>query len=237
MKKLYQITSALLMVVLFMACTKKEVATDTKLSYSFSASNLNASLSSNASASASGAVVAAGTNGSINWTTASVNVAKIEFSATKSGSGAISLETKNLYLVNALKPDSLSGTVSLASGVYENNQFNLTLASSLTNPPLLLTGTYIEASGTKIPVRFEMNQAQVVKLEAKRVEVTAGTYVAKVTVQLNALVTGLTASDFGQTTRTGTNNMIIISSTINRALYEKLVARFTSTLSVDFSKQ
>ncbi|GGH01766.1 hypothetical protein GCM10007422_15740 [Pedobacter zeae] len=218
-----------------MACTKKETATDTKLSYSFSASNLNASLSSNASAS--GAVVAPGTNGSINWSTASVNVAKIEFSAIKSGSGAINLETKNLYLVNALKPDSLSGTVALASGVYENNQFNLTLASSLTNPPLLLTGTYIEASGTKIPVRFEMNQAQVVKLEAKRVEVTAGTYVAKVTVQLNALVTGLTASDFGQTTRTGSNNMIIISSTINRALYEKLVTRFTSTLSVDFSKK
>ncbi|MBB4106447.1 hypothetical protein [Pedobacter zeae] len=235
MKKLYQITCAMLVVVLFMACTKKETATDTKLSYSFSASNLNASLSSNASAS--GAVVAPGTNGSINWSTASVNVAKIEFSAIKSGSGAINLETKNLYLVNALKPDSLSGTVALASGVYENNQFNLTLASSLTNPPLLLTGTYIEASGTKIPVRFEMNQAQVVKLEAKRVEVTAGTYVAKVTVQLNALVTGLTASDFGQTTRTGSNNMIIISSTINRALYEKLVTRFTSTLSVDFSKK
>lgn len=235
MTKLYKLTSALLMLVLFMGCTKKEVATDTKLSYSFSASNLNASLSSNASAS--GAVVAAGTNGSINWSTASINVAKIEFSATKSGSGAINLETKNLYLVNALKPDSLSGTVSIASGVYENNQFNLTLASSLTNPPLLLTGTYIEASGTKIPVRFEMNQAQVIKLEAKRVEVTAGTYVAKVTVQLNALVTGLTASDFGQTTRTGTNNMIIISSTINKTLYDKLVARFTSTLSVDFSKQ
>ncbi|SDD82784.1 hypothetical protein [Pedobacter soli] len=235
MTKLYKLTSALLMLVLFMGCTKKEVDTDTKLSYSFSASNLNASLSSNASAS--GAVVAAGTNGSINWSTASINVAKIEFSATKSGSGAINLETKNLYLVNALKPDSLSGTVSIASGVYENNQFNLTLASSLTNPPLLLTGTYIEASGTKIPVRFEMNQAQVIKLEAKRVEVTAGTYVAKVTVQLNALVTGLTASDFGQTTRTGTNNMIIISSTINKTLYDKLVTRFTSTLSIDFSKQ
>jgi len=235
MKKLYHFTSALMLVVLFIGCTKKEVATDAKLSYSFSASNLNASLSSNASAS--GAVVAAGTNGSINWATASINVAKIEFSATKSGSGAINLETKNLYLINALKPDSLSGTVALASGVYENNQFNLTLASSLTNPPLLLTGTYIETSGTKIPVRFEMNQAQVIKLEAKRVEVTAGTYVAKVTVQLNALVAGLTASDFGQTTRTGTNNMIIISSTINKALYEKLVARFVSTLSVDFSKQ
>ncbi|QIL41409.1 hypothetical protein G7074_20370 [Pedobacter sp. HDW13] len=235
MTKLYHLTSALLVVVLFMGCTKKEVAADTKLSYSFSATNLNASLSSNASAS--GAVVAAGTNGSINWATASINVAKIEFSATKSGSGAINLETKNLYLVNALKPDSLSGTVAIASGVYEKNQFSLTLTSSVTNPPLLLTGTYIEASGTKIPVRFEMNQSQLIKLEAQRVEVTAGTYLARVTVQLNALVTGLTASDFGQTTRTGTNNMIIISTTINKALYEKLTARFTSTLSVNFSKQ
>lgn len=234
MKKLYNITFAALLVMLFTYCTKKEVAADTKLSYSFSAGNLSASLSSNATAS--GAVVAPGTNGSINWTTASINIAKIEFSATKAGA-PISLESKNLYLVNALKPDSLSGTVSLVAGVYEHNQFNLTMSSSLTNPPLLLTGNYIEASGTKIPVRFEMNQTQLIKLEAPRVEVTSGAYLAKVTIQLNALVTGLTASDFGQTTRTGTNNTIIISNTINKALYDKLIARFTSTLSVSFSKQ
>lgn len=234
MKKFYNIIFVALLAVLFTNCTKKEVAADTKLSYSFSAGNLSASLSSNAAAS--GAVVAPGTNGSINWTTASINIAKIEFSATKTGT-PVSLESKNLYLVNALKPDSLSGTVSLAAGVYEHNQFNLTMSSSLTNPPLLLTGTYIEASGTKIPVRFEMNQTQLIKLEAARVEVTSGAYLAKVTIQLNALVTGLTASDFGQTTRTGTNNTIIISNTINKALYEKLIARFTSTLSVNFSKQ
>jgi len=234
MKKFYNIIFVALLAVLFTNCTKKEVAADTKLSYSFSAGNLSASLSSNAAAS--GAVVAPGTNGSINWNTASINIAKIEFSATKAGT-PVSLESKNLYLVNALKPDSLSGTVSLVAGVYEHNQFNLTMSSSLTNPPLLLTGTYIEASGTKIPVRFEMIQTQLIKLEAARVEVTSGAYLAKVTIQLNALVTGLTASDFGQTTRTGTNNTIIISNTINKALYEKLVARFTSTLSVNFSKQ
>lgn len=234
MRKFYTIASAALLMLLFTNCTKKEVPADTKLSYSFSASNLNASLSSNATAS--GAVVAPGTNGSINWTTASVNIAKVEFSATKAGT-PISLESKNLYLVNALKPDSLSGTVSLVSGVYEHNQFNLTMNSSTTNPPLLLTGTYIEASGTKIPVRFEMNQPQLIKLEAARVEVTSGTYLAKVTIQLNALVIGLTASDFGQTTRTGVNNMIVISNTINKMLYDKLITRFTSTLSVNFSKQ
>ncbi|MDQ0639845.1 hypothetical protein QF042_003410 [Pedobacter sp. W3I1] len=234
MKKFYTIASAALLMLLLTNCTKKEVAADTKLSYSFSASNLNASLSSNATAS--GTVVAPGTNGSINWTTASVNIAKVEFSATKAGT-PVSLESKNLYMVNALKPDSLSGTVSLVSGVYEHNQFNLTMNSSTTNPPLLLTGTYIEASGTKIPVRFEMNQPQLIKLEATRVEVTSGTYLAKVTIQLNALVTGLTASDFGQTTRTGANNMIVISNTINKTLCDKLITRFTSTLSVNFSKQ
>lgn len=234
MRKLYTITLAALSVLLLTNCTKKDVVADTKLSYSFSAGNLNASLSTNAGAS--GTVVAAGTNGSINWTTASVNIAKVEFSATKAGT-PISLESKNFFLVNALKPDSLSGTVSLASGVYEHNEFNLSLSSSVSNPPLLLTGTYIEASGTKIPVRFEMNQAQVIKLEAARVEVTSGTYLAKVNIMLNALVIGLTASDFGQTTRTGTNNMIIISNTINKTLYDKLVARFASTLSVNFSKQ
>lgn len=234
MKKNYFLILILVYTVLIWGCTKNTVATDTKLSYSFSATNLNASLSN--AAGASGLVVAAGTNGSINWTTASINVSKVEFSATKTGT-PISLESKNIYLVNALKPDSLSGTVSLASGVYEHNEFKLNMDASATNPPLLLTGTYIEASGTKIPVRFEMNQTQSIKLEASKIEVTSGTYLAKVSIQLNALVAGLTASDFGQTVRTGISNSIIISSTINKTLYDKLTAKFISTLSINFSKQ
>ena len=220
--------------LLFSSCVKETATTETALKYSFSAINLSSTLS--ATATASGVPVAAGTNGSINWTGVSVNVSKLEFSATHAGAIS-SYELKNFNSVNALKPDSLSGNVPLTIGAYEKLQFKLTLAESATNPPLILTGTYIEASGTKIPVVVQLNQAQIINLEAARLEVSKGIYIAKVTLELNALVKGLVASDFGQTTRTGTDNKIVVNSTTNRALYEKLITRFGSVASISLTKQ
>ena len=220
--------------LLFAGCTKESTTADTSLKYSFSAINLSSTLGT--TASASGVVVSAGTNGSINWTGASINVSKLEFNASHAGT-TVSVEQKNFNSVNALKPDSLAGKVSLTSGVYEKIQFKLTMAESATNPPLILTGTYVEASGTKIPVVVQLNQSQLINLEIARLEVDKGTYIAKVTLELNALVKGLVASDFGATTRTGTNNTIFINSTTNRALYEKLSARLASTITSSIYKQ
>ncbi len=233
MKKVLSINFSILILLLISSCTKDEATTDNSLKYSFQATNLNSTLG--ATAAASGVVVAAGTNGSINWTGINVNVNKLEFSATHAGT-VIALEQKNFSSVNALKPDSLAGKVSLTTGVYEKIQFKLTLTESATNPPLILNGTYIEASGTKIPVVVQLNQSQVINLEAARLEVTKGTYVAKVTLSLNELVKGLVASDFGQTTRTGSNNTIVVNATTNRALYEKLTARFAAVANISISK-
>nr|WP_121272218.1 hypothetical protein [Pedobacter schmidteae] len=233
MKKLYITFLTVGMLALVAACTKDTTSTDTELSYSFNAINLNASLNSNAALS--GAVVAAGTNGSINWTKAGINISKIEFSATKGGS-AVSLESKNLF-ANALKPDSLTGKLFLTSGVYERNEFKISLSESATNPPVILAGTYIEASGTKIPVIVQVNITQLIKLEAPRIEIAQGKYLAKVTMELNGLVKGLTASDFGQTTRTAPNNTILVTSSTNRALFEKLLLKLPSVLSVSIVKQ
>lgn len=233
MKTLYFTISIIYLLTLFIGCTKETTTTDAQLSYSFNAINLNASLSTNAATS--GAIVAPGTNGSINWTNASVNLSKVEFDATHAGK-VISLESKNLFF-NALKPDSLSGVVSLFSGIYENNEFKITMNESTTNPPLLLTGIYIEASGTKIPVTVQLNTTQLIKLQASKIEISKGKYIAKVTVELNGLVKGLTASDFGQTTRTAPNNTILVTNTINRALFEKLALKLPSILSLSMTKQ
>lgn len=234
MKKIYFTIAAFFLFMCLFGCTKSSDATDTQLSYSFNAINLNASLTANSGAS--GAIVPAGTPGSINWSSAGINISKVEFSATRGGN-PISLETKNLYAVNALKPDSLSGTVFLSSGVYEKNEFKITVNESVSNPPLILKGTYIEASGTAIPVIAQLNISQVLKLEAPRIEIKQGKYVARVTIELNGLVKGLVAGDFGQTTRTAPNNTILVSNTVNRALFEKLVLRLPSVLSVSMTKQ
>ncbi len=226
--------AAYLSLFFFTLGCKKDGEKDATLSYSFSAINMSASLST--TASASGVVVAAGTNGSINWTSTSFNISSASFSANRAGT-TIALESKNINLVNALKPDSLSGKVTIAAGVYEAIKFKLTMTESATVPPMLLNGTYTEASGTKIPVILQINRSQLADFEAQRFEVVdGGQYVAKVVFEMNNLIKGLTASDFGLTTRTGSNNAILISSTINRPLWEKLVSKLSTSASVSFTK-
>jgi hypothetical protein len=223
-------TFFLLLIVFATGCTKDAATT---LNYSFNLSNPSAVVSTEA---ASGTPIAAGSNGSINWTSASVNIAKIEFSASHAGTTP-SFESKNLFNVNPLKVDSLSGSVSIPAGVYENLRFKVTMSESTANPPIVLNGTYTEASGTKIPVIATLNSAQSFIKEAARIEVATGTYVAKATLDLSALVKGLTANDFGQTTRTGTNNSIVVNSTTNRALFEKLSVRIVNTMSITVAKK
>lgn len=219
-------------IILFIAGCAKE-ALDTTLSYTFSLLNPSAVLSTEA---ASGTPVAAGSNGSINWTSLTANIAKVEFSASHSGK-TITYESKNLYSINPLKSDSLSGSVSIPSGVYENLRFKVTMSESSANPPIVLKGTYIESSGTQIPVVVTLNAPQSFVKEASRIEVTNGTYLAKVVIELNALVRGLTASDFGQTTRTSPNNTIVVNSTTNRALFEKLTIRLPNTIGISVMKK
>lgn len=232
MKRLLFVLSFLSAAILLNGCTKDSATSDTQLSYSFNAINMSASLG--ATSTASGLIVPALSNGSITWNSASINIAKAEFSATLAGV-PVSYEAKNFFGVNTLKPDSLSGVVPLKAGVYENIKFKLTLTESTTNPPLILNGTYTEASGTKIPVSVQLNQPQLLNLEAGRYEVTAGKHRAKIVIELNALVKGLIASDFGQTTRIGTDNKIVVNATTNRALFEKLMARFSNCVNVNVS--
>jgi hypothetical protein len=229
MKRLTVIT--LLATALCAACIKSAV-NDVSLNYSFSLLNQSAVLSTEA---ASGAPVAAGSNGSINWTSATVNITQAEFSASHAGS-TTALTSSNLYGINPFRADSLSGTVAIPSGVYENVRFKITMNESNVNPPMVLNGTYTEASGTKIPVVVTLNSVMSFVKEAERIEITSGKYIAKVTIELNALVKGLTASDFGQTTRTGANNTIMVNYNTNRALYDKLKARFPNTISIKVSK-
>jgi hypothetical protein len=226
MKRLTLIISIL--AISFAACVKEAGTASSQLSYSFGATNLSASLSNT---TASGAVVSPLSNGSISWSGMTVNISKIDVTAKLAGK-EVALESKDILAINPLKPDQLLGTVPIDAGVYENVKFKLTMAESASNPPFLLNGTYTEASGTKIPVEIQLNQSQLFTLEVPKFEVIKGARIAKITFQLNELVKGLTASDFGQTTRTGSNNTILVTSKINRALYEKLSIRLANISSV-----
>lgn len=234
MKKLALLIPALFAMLFVASCTKDDSAGQAKLSYSFSVDNLYASLGT--TAATSGTPVAQGTNGSINWTSMSLNISKIVLNANRAGSN-IALESKNLNSINPLQAGILSGTITIPAGVYENIKFNVTLTENATVPTLTLNGTYIEVSGTQIPVSVQFTQSQLLNYESKRIEIIKGDYVASASIKINELVKGLTRNDFGQTTRTGTNNAIVVTSTVNRPLYEKLMANLASTISFDISKK
>jgi len=216
------------------SCVKDGSVADSKIIYTASATNLSSSLKN--SGAESGNVVQAGTNGSINWTAAKVNISQIQFSTSHLGATS-AYNTDNVFIPDALKANLFIGEVPVSSGVYESNRFKLTLKESATNPAILLNGNYIEASGTVIPVELKFNMNQSMVLEKSRIEIASGIYVATVKVALNNLVKGLVASDFGQTTRSGTNNTISVNATLNRALYEKLLLRLPNCLSVEVNKQ
>lgn len=216
------------------SCVKDGSSTDSKLIYAANAINLSSSLKN--SGSESGVVVPAGTSGSINWVSAKVNISQMEFSTNHLGANS-SYTTDNVFIPDALKANFFVGEVPVSSGVYESNRFKLTLKESATAPPILLNGNYIEASGTVIPVELKFNMNQSMVLENGRIEISTGNYIASVKLELNNLVKGLTASDFGQTTRSGTNNSISINSVANRPLFEKLLVRLPSALSINVSKQ
>lgn len=223
MKKLSLYLAIFTIALTFNACVKESGIQTSQLSYSFGATNLAASLAG----TDGGAIVNPLTNRSITWTSMTVNISKIELSAKLAGK-EVNLLSKDMFSINPLKPDSLAGTISIASGVYENVRFKLTMAESATNPPLLLSGTFTEELGTKIPVVVQLNQSRLITIEMPRFEITKGTHLAKINFQLNDLVKGLTYSDFGQTTRSGGINTIVVNSTTNRALFEKLSVRLAN---------
>jgi hypothetical protein len=219
MKKSLLLPAVLFLCVFFGACQKDPV-NDGELAFIFKPINLSASLST--TSSLSGQPVAAGTNGSINWTTGRFNIQKIELSAKKEAR-EISLEQKNLTNIDVLKLGTIAGSIPLPTGTYNDVEIKLSMVVSETNRPLTLVGKYIEASGTQIPVEVHFNENLALKKSASQIVIRGDKYTADITLEINNLAKNLTQSDFGQTTR-GTGGGIFVSSTVNTALYNKLKA-------------
>ncbi|MBU1761771.1 MAG: hypothetical protein KKB19_13105, partial [Bacteroidetes bacterium] len=120
---IFTITSCSL---LFVGCIKDAGFTDIKLSYSLKATNLNASLKSNTAESA--LVVAPGTKGSINWSSASINIAQVDFISLHDGI-TTTQTVENLFFKDALK-DAISGSFNIKSGSYKSINLLIKIAES-----------------------------------------------------------------------------------------------------------
>jgi len=215
--------------ILFSACTKEE---DTANKVTYQAKPANFSSSVGASVSGSGLAVDAGANSSITWTEGTLNIQEIDFEAKKDGS-TIEYEYKQLVNVNLKNAGSSLGSVTIPDGTYNEVELKLELKKSSTSAiPVVLKGTYEDLSGASIPVEFQFNEDVEVKVEAEDLVVEANSHIAYINMQLNKLLSNISISDMTMASKT--NGTIVISSTSNTALYNKLKASLDTFASCDF---
>lgn len=233
MKKALQGVFILFSAILLTGCQKDSV-NDGELTYNFKTSNLSASLSS--TASASGSPVTPFSNGSITWKSGTVNIQQIYFGAKKNNT-PFAVEFEKLSNIDILKTSTISGSIAIPTGTYSDIKLRLRLRESATNKPLVLLGTYTEVSGTKIPVEVQFNESYELTLNPPQLTIKGDKYDVNVNLDLSKLAKNLTLADFGQTTRSGADNMILINSTRNIALFEKLKANFLLIADAQITKK
>ncbi|MEJ7693334.1 hypothetical protein [Daejeonella sp.] len=222
MKKTLQSIFILFSAILLNSCQKDSVH-DGELTYHFKTSHLSASLGT--TGATSGTPVAPLSNGSITWLSGTINVQQIYFGAKKDNT-AFAVEFEKLSSIDILKTSTISGSVAIPTGTYTDIKLRIRLKESATHKPLVLLGTYTEVSGTKIPVEVQFNETYELTLHPPPVTIKGDKYDVNLTLDLSKLVKNLIQADFGQAVRTGPNNMILVNSTTNRALFEKLAVNF-----------
>ncbi len=141
---------------------------------------------------------------------------------------------KNAVNVNLFNLSPILGNVTIPPGTYNEVELKLELKKSTTSTiPLTLKGMYTNGSAINIPVEFYFNEDFEIEVEAENL-VVSGTndYLGLINMQLNKFLTNVSSSDLDGATKT--NGTIIISSTSNLNLYNKLKSNLNAFGDCDF---
>lgn len=215
-------------VFLFSSCKKedKTVASSTsQLSFAINTDNSTSTVV-NTSPVTGGIVLS---NANVTITSGIANIASFKLEA-KKNNVKTEITTKNLVNADlfALAGQAVVST-SIDTGTYKEIEIRATLAKTTTTSlPLVLKGYFTTKAGTQVPLEFDYNDNAVLSAEADNVHID-GTKDLGTTfnLHLNKLLANITAADVDQTTRT--NNTILISSSVNTALYNKILANLPSS--------
>jgi hypothetical protein len=213
------------------SCSKDDSSGSGKLSYQVKPANFTASVGSNVSGS--GLLVTVNSNSSLTWTSGNATISEIDFEA-ESNNSEIEYELKNAVNVNLFNLSPILGNITIPDGTYNEVELKLELKKSTTAAiPLTLKGMYTNANAVKIPVEFYFNEDFEIEVEAENL-VVSGTndYLGLINVQLNKFLTNVSSSDLDGATKT--NGTIIISSTSNVNLYNKLKSNLNAFGDCDF---
>lgn len=210
--KLHSLLAGAAICSLIVSCKKEAVSED--------GSNVRYQLLASDRSSAAGAANLEGsafrTEATITWNTGFANVTELKFDA-KSRENDISYRSRSDHRVDLFDPSPSIGTVLIPSGDYDQVKFKIGLAPANGEPALELTGDY---NGT--PVVLRVNQPIEIKGAQRNVTITDNNgYTAITDLDLSTLFNDVSANALNNATRT--NGTIILSSSSNQSIYNKLV--------------
>jgi hypothetical protein len=166
------------------------------------------------------------TPASVTWTSGIANITSFKLEAKKAGVKT-EIQSKNITNVDlfSVTPSSISATID--TGVYSEIEVKVIFSRSTTaNLPLVLKGNFKTTGGALIPIEFDFNDDGVIKAQLANVIVDGSKDLRTIiNMHLNTLLAGITSAEIDTATRT--NSAIVISSTLNSGIYNKIVSNVT----------
>ena len=154
------------------------------------------------------------------WTSGVANISSFKLEAKKNGVET-EISTKNITIdLFAITPATIAAKID--TGTYKEIEIRAVLVkSSGADIPLKLNGTFTTPGGAVVPIEFDYNDDAIIKLEAENVTVDGTQNIAAhLGMHLNKLLSGISPADLDKATRT--NGELIISSTSNIAIYNRV---------------
>jgi hypothetical protein len=208
--------------------------TTTQVSFGVKADNPMVSLA----ASVSNTVNLTAATPIIQFNTGMANITKFKLGAIMSNMGAsmdnnmgnnntmgnnnMEIETNGLMNVDLFATMPSLVHTSMDTGMYKEMEVGMVFTQSATGTmPLILKGSFTAADGTLIPVEIDVNENLTILASAKNVVVhNVKDMSTIVMLHLDKIVAGITAADMNAAVKTA--GVIIISSTSNMSLYNKI---------------
>lgn len=217
----------LVLTVLSVISCKKEGSDGGKVSYRINPVNYSATL---VGTSKEGNTISG--SSSITFTSGSMIISEIDFEA-ENDNAEIEYELKQVVTVDLFNLSPVLGSITIPDGTYKEVELKLDLRKTTTGAvPLLLKGEYTDVNGIKTPIEFSFNENVEIEVEAENVVVSSADYIGMINLQLNKFLNNITITDLSKVTKT--DGKIVISSTSNTALYNKIKSNLNFVGDCDF---
>lgn len=201
-----------------------------KLSYQFKVTTAIAPLSATVHTGSMSNMSLVSTPANITWQSGYATVSSISLDGQNENEGNKDEQDNFVepspFKVDLFSSNTLVGNIDIANGTYQNVNIKLELKQTATDSALYLKGTYTSALGTTTPVILSLDgkgEDFEILVKAKNISVTGNQNVVEfLDLHLDTLLAGITTADMDAAALT--NGAIVINSTINTDIYNKILA-------------